>query len=42
MEVYCRVLEAEDSRAYRELRLESLKLHPECFGSGYEKQVKSK
>ncbi|CAM3083482.1 GNAT family N-acetyltransferase [Moritella viscosa] len=40
MEVYCRVLEAEDSRVYRELRLESLKLHPECFGSRYEKQVK--
>ena len=40
MEIYCRVLEAEDSRAYRELRLESLKLHPECFGSGYEKQAK--
>lgn len=40
MEIYCRMLKAEDSRAYRILRLESLKLHPECFGSGYEDQVK--
>ncbi|QUM88956.1 GNAT family N-acetyltransferase [Moritella sp. 36] len=40
MEIYCRVLKAEDSRAYRELRLESLKLHPECFGSGYTEQSK--
>ena len=33
-----RVLEVDDSLKYRNLRLESLKLHPECFGSDYETQ----
>lgn len=40
MEVIYRILEPEDSIQYRNLRLESLKLHPECFGTGYEKQSK--
>lgn len=40
MTITCRRLEAADSKAYREIRLESLKLHPESFGSGYEAQKK--
>ena len=40
MEVRCKVLKSEDSLKYREVRLESLSLHPECFGSGYEAQSK--
>ncbi|MGF1765550.1 GNAT family N-acetyltransferase [Aliivibrio kagoshimensis] len=40
MEIRCRVLKSEDSLKYREVRLESLRLHPECFGSGYEAQSK--
>ena len=40
MEVRCKVLKSEDSLKYREVRLESLRLHPECFGSGYEAQSK--
>jgi ribosomal protein S18 acetylase RimI-like enzyme len=33
-----RKLAADDSKHYREIRLESLKAHPESFGSGYEQQ----
>jgi phosphoribosylglycinamide formyltransferase-1 len=40
MTVYCKVLEPKDSQQYREVRLASLKLHPESFGSGYEAQCK--
>ncbi|MER2496913.1 GNAT family N-acetyltransferase [Vibrio neptunius] len=40
MDVHCKVLRNEDSLKYREVRLESLRLHPECFGSGYEAQSK--
>ncbi|MBN3493578.1 GNAT family N-acetyltransferase [Vibrio neptunius] len=40
MEFRCKVLKSEDSLKYREVRLESLRLHPECFGSGYEAQAK--
>ncbi|MCU8506045.1 GNAT family N-acetyltransferase [Vibrio vulnificus] len=40
MEVRCKVLKSKDSLKYREVRLESLRLHPECFGSGYEAQSK--
>lgn len=32
----CRILSIEDIPAYRVLRLESLRLHPECFGANYE------
>lgn len=35
-----RVLRSEDSATYREIRLESLKLHPEAYGSTYEDQRK--
>ncbi|WP_394244680.1 GNAT family N-acetyltransferase [Vibrio astriarenae] len=38
MEVQCKVLKAEDSRVYRELRLESLRKNPEAFGSDYQTQ----
>ncbi len=40
MEVRCKVLKSGDSLQYRAVRLESLRLHPECFGSGYEAQSK--
>ncbi len=40
MDVHCKILESKDSLKYRALRLESLRLHPECFGSGYEAQSK--
>jgi len=40
MEIHCKILKCKDSRNYRELRLESLKLYPESFGSGYETQSK--
>ncbi|EAS41338.1 N-acetyltransferase [Photobacterium profundum] len=40
MEIQYRALMPEDSFQYRQVRLESLKLHPECFGSGYTEQVK--
>ncbi|WP_273992429.1 GNAT family N-acetyltransferase [Vibrio parahaemolyticus] len=40
MEFRCKVLKSEDSLKYREVRLESLRLHPDCFGSGYEVQSK--
>jgi RimJ/RimL family protein N-acetyltransferase len=34
-----RELEAADAEAYREVRLEALRLHPEAFGSSYEVEV---
>ncbi len=40
MDVHCKILEGKDSLKYREARLESLRLHPKCFGSGYEAQSK--
>ena len=38
MNLTYRKLNAIDSIAYREIRLESLKLHPESFGASYEEQ----
>ncbi|EKO3559106.1 GNAT family N-acetyltransferase [Vibrio metschnikovii] len=38
MEVYCKILKPQDSLKYRELRLESLRLYPEAFGSDYRTQ----
>lgn len=38
MTITYRRLQATDSKKYRAIRLESLKLHPESFGSGYEQQ----
>ncbi|GAB6260957.1 GNAT family N-acetyltransferase [Photobacterium sp. R1] len=38
MEVFVRVLIPADIPAYREIRLESLRLHPDCFGADYEAQ----
>ena len=38
MDVDCKIVASKDSLKYRAVRLESLKLHPECFGSGYETQ----
>ena len=38
MDVDCKIVASKDSLKYRAVRLESLKLHPECFGSGYEAQ----
>lgn len=38
MEVQCKILKAKDSLKYRELRLDSLRLYPEAFGSDYETQ----
>lgn len=38
MKITYRKLDAADSRRYREIRLESLKVHPESFGSSYEEQ----
>ncbi len=38
MEVCCKILSSKDSHMYRDLRLESLKLSPESFGSSYEEQ----
>jgi ribosomal protein S18 acetylase RimI-like enzyme len=40
MSVTYRVLAPGDAKQYREIRLESLKLHPESFGTGYEEQSK--
>ncbi|MFT5880605.1 MAG: hypothetical protein ACI86X_001734 [Moritella sp.] len=40
MEIQYRALMPGDSFQYRQVRLDSLKLHPECFGSGYRDQVK--
>jgi GNAT superfamily N-acetyltransferase len=39
MDVECRILKAEDRLSYREARLESLKLDPECFGACYQDEV---
>jgi ribosomal protein S18 acetylase RimI-like enzyme len=39
MDVECRILKAEDGLSYREARLESLKLDPECFGACYQDEV---
>ena len=40
MKISCRKLVSVDSTQYREIRLESLKLHPESFGSTFEEQSK--
>lgn len=40
MKIHCEILSPAHSQQYRALRLESLKQHPECFGSGYEAQRK--
>lgn len=40
MEISYRKLAAEDAGAYRNIRLESLKAHPESFGSTFEDQSK--
>lgn len=40
MEIVYRRLIAEDAAQYRAIRLESIKAHPESFGSGYETQSK--
>lgn len=39
MDIKYRALIAEDSLQYRKVRLDSLKLHPDCFGSKYLEQV---
>jgi RimJ/RimL family protein N-acetyltransferase len=38
MDIIFKCLGSEDSKRYREIRLESLKAHPEAFGSSYEEQ----
>jgi len=40
MDIQYKALMPEDSTQYRQIRLESLKLHPDCFGSGYQEQSK--
>ena len=35
-----RILNESDARLYQELRLSSLKINPEAFGSTYEREVK--
>lgn len=40
MDISCRILTAQDSLDYRRVRLESLKLHPECYGSDYQRELK--
>ena len=40
MEISYRKLVAADSKRYREIRLESLKVHPESFGVSFEEQNK--
>jgi RimJ/RimL family protein N-acetyltransferase len=40
MKISYQKLVADDSKEYREIRLESLKTHPESFGSTYEEQSK--
>jgi ribosomal protein S18 acetylase RimI-like enzyme len=40
MEISHRKLVADDSKQYRAIRLESLKLHPENFGVSFEEQSK--
>lgn len=39
MDIKYRTLKPEDSLQYRHVRLESLKLHPECFGAKYLEQI---
>jgi len=39
MDIKYRALRTEDSLQYRRVRLDSLKLHPECFGAKYLEQV---
>ena len=39
MDIKYRELIPEDSLQYRHIRLESLKLNPDCFGSKYLEQV---
>lgn len=39
MRIECRILKAEDRLSYREARLKSLKLDPECFGACYKDEV---
>ena len=39
MDIKYRALNPEASLQYRHIRLESLKLHPDCFGSKYLEQV---
>lgn len=34
-----KLLEPQDSSAYRDVRLEALKEYPEFFGSGYKQQL---
>jgi len=38
MEFICRRIKPEESLQYRHIRLESLRLHPECFGANYQAQ----
>ena len=38
MNIFYRKLAPIDAKAYREIRLESLKAHPESFGSSFEEQ----
>ncbi|MDO6708616.1 GNAT family N-acetyltransferase [Photobacterium sp. 1_MG-2023] len=38
MNVKVRALTPADLQPYRDIRLESLRLHPECFGANYEAQ----
>lgn len=38
MTITYRKLAADDAQRYREIRLESLKLHPESFGASFEEQ----
>ena len=40
MEIAYRRLDRADAAQYRAIRLESMKAHPESFGSGYEQQSK--
>ncbi|WP_161569732.1 GNAT family N-acetyltransferase [Veronia nyctiphanis] len=40
MTISYRILQGGDAPSYREIRLESLKLHPESYGSTYEDEQK--
>ncbi len=42
MEIVCKVLLAKDILDYRKIRLESLELHPSCFGSTFIDESKQK
>lgn len=39
MNIDVRLLMPCDSEKYRDIRLESLRLHPECFGANYQAQI---